>query len=1215
MGKKEEKLNPLTKSNIFSYLTFGYILEFIKRGWKYDLNESDLFALPKRCKSKRNGEIAMKQWQKNPSLWKLFLNKFAVFYFSLCLAHIIWTEARSILRPYGISKLISFFAEGQQSISETEAYYCASIVIFMKFFQFIFQSNIQIFELKLLLQIKTTLQSLLYDKMLKLSSTSILDTNSGNLITVMTKDISIVEGNLWVFKEFIIFIVQTTTVFYLLWKRIGNTAFIALGMFMIALPVQGFLCGLITKLRMKVGRNSDERLQLIQETLSAIRVIKMYTWETFFIGKITEARKKELAALLKMLFLHFLIVIIGILLSTIIFLVLILSYIWLGNQTNTELIFYVQSLFQEITMAMGIMIPVNMGRTAELVASLRRINKVFQCQDIPKIEKIYKEALIDMNNVTVEMKDTKILDDVSLKISKPGLHVITGVVGAGKSSVLKVIIGLHNLSEGYCKLGGTISFAAQEPWLFPSSIKNNILFGEKYDKGRYEEVLKICGLDYDLSFLKNGDETIIAEGGINLSKGQQARVNLARCVYKNSDIYLLDDPLTALDANVQDVIFTECIQKFLKDKICILISQNLKHINKADNIFTLSHGKLVEDPESLYQPQDIVETSKDAVDKNRKLSTTVTQPDDENRYANDNLYAEVNNSGKINIDVYKSYLKFGGGYLFFVSITIAYITREGLHFIGEKIKTKWIDLQANDGTTYLFLLGGPYNKEDCLKLYTIFVLLIPIITLITIYILLRFGRNASYSLHKTMINHILNAVMTFFDTNYLGNVVNRFSYDLNIVDEKLPILFFHLLRVAFICLGSIVLIATVNWIFLFPSAIFLVLVVIFRILYIKTARNLKRLEAATRSPLVGHINSTLEGLSTIRAFDAEKKLTDEFYRHQDLYSSAVFTTKLSHAGLGFYMGALSATFATIIIAKFLFFRDGTSAGNVGLALTNVIGLSDLILWGVNEWIEIETNMTSVERCIDYTKVKQECQTGNNPEDWPKEGGIIYKHVELKYGEDKEAVLKNINFAVKPRKNIGIVGRTGAGKSSIISTLFRLYEYGGHIEIDGVDIKTLSLSYLRKNIAIIPQDPILFSGTLRDNIDPYREHSDEKIWTVLNQLLLKNIQTLDADIPNFSAGQKQLICMARAALNDCKIIILDEITANMDTDNDSLIHSLVEKIFRDCTILTIAHRLNFILCCDMVIVMENGQIVEVDEPKVLLENKNSIFAKICDKASS
>ncbi|XP_057662641.1 probable multidrug resistance-associated protein lethal(2)03659 [Diorhabda carinulata] len=1215
MDKEKGKFNPLDRSNIFSYLTFGYILELIKKGWKHDLNESDLFGLPERCKSKRNGEIALKKWQENTSLLKLSLNKFAAFYILLSLAHIIWTEVRSVLRPYGISKLISFFDKNQRSISETEAYYCASIVIFMKFFQFIFQSNIQIFEVKFLLQIKTTLQSLLYDKMLKLSSTSVSDTNSGNLITVMTKDISIIEGNLWVVKDFVIFLVQTTTVFYLLWKKLGNAAFIAVGMFALALPVQGFLCALISKLRLKVGRNSDERLQITQETLSAIRVIKMYAWETFFIGKISEARKKELAALLKMVFINFLIVIIGIFLSSLVFLALILSYIWLGNETNTELIFYVQSLFHEITMAMGIMIPLNMGRTAELVASLNRINAVFGCQEISKIERIYKEALIDINNVTVEVKDKKVLDDVSLKISKPGLHVITGVVGAGKSSIFKVIIGLHHLSEGYCKLGGSISFAAQEPWLFPSTIKNNILFGEKYDKGRYEEILKICGLDYDLSFLKNGDETIIAEAGINLSKGQQARINLARCVYKKSDIYLLDDPLNALDANVQDVIFTECIQKFLKDKICILISQNPKHINQADDIFTLSHGKLVGDTETFYPSCDIVETLNDVVDKHRELSTIVTDQNEDSRYADENLYKEINNSGKISADVYKSYLKFGGGYLFFASIMIVFTMREGSHFVGEKIKTKWIDLQATNSTTYLLLLGGPYDKEDCLKLYTIVVLITSMFTLINLYILLRFCRNASYNVHKAMINRILTSVMTFFDTNYLGNVVNRFSYDLNIIDEKLPTLFLHLLRVAFFCLGSIVLIATVNWIFLFPSVIFIVLVVIFRILYIKTARNLKRLEAATRSPLVGHINSTLEGLSTIRAFDAEKMLTDEFYRHQDLYSSAVFTTKLSHAGLGFYMGTLSATFSTIIIAKFLFFPDDTSAGNVGLALTNVIGLSDLVLWGVNEWIEIETNMTSVERCIDYTKIKQEFQTGNHPEDWPKEGGIIYKHVELRYGDEKEAVLKNINFTVKPKTNIGIVGRTGAGKSSIISTLFRLYEHGGNIEIDGVDIKTLSLNYLRKNIAIIPQDPVLFGGTLRDNIDPYREHSDEKIWTILNQLLIKNIQSLDAEIPNFSAGQKQLICMARAALKNCKIIVLDEITANMDADNDDLIHFLVEKIFGDCTVLTIAHRLNFILGCDVVIVMENGRIVEVDEPKVLLENKNSVFAKICDKASS
>ncbi|XP_028137191.2 probable multidrug resistance-associated protein lethal(2)03659 [Diabrotica virgifera virgifera] len=1218
MEKPKEKFNPLSKVNIFSYLTFGYVLELIKKGWKHDLNESDLYGLPKKCKSKFNGERAVKQWNKNPSLFKLLLSKFGLAYLLFCLAHVTWVEIRSIVRPYGMSKLIAYFDKKQQTISETQAFYCASLVIFIKFFSVFYTANINVFELKYLLRLKTSLQSLLYEKLLKLSSNSILETSSGNLITVMTKDIYSIETNLWVFKEFVIFFVQTTTVFYLLYSRIGVTAFVAVGMFAVALPVQGFLCKLVTKLRLTVGKHSDERLQITQEALTAIRVIKMYTWERFFIGKISKERSKELSALLKMFFVHFLIVIIGIFLSGIVFLALILTYTALGYDTNTELIFYIDSLFGELTLAMGIMIPINMSRTAELIASLKRINKVFQCQEISKIEKIYKDALIDINNVSVEIKNQKVLDDVSLKISKPGLHVITGVVGSGKSSIFKVIIGLHNLSEGYCKLGGTISFAAQEPWLFPSSIKNNILFGEKYDKARYEEVLKICGLDYDLAFMQNGDETIVAEAGLNLSKGQQARVNLARCIYKDSDIYLLDDPLTALDANVQDVIFEQCILKFLKEKICILISQNPKHIENAENIFTLSHGKLVGDTNIIPAPTpDIGEEQKEPVQVSeaKKQSEAAKSSHEDDQYTNDDLFAEKNNTGKVGADVYKSYMRFGGGICFVVFIILLYTGSQVAHFTSEKLKAKWVDVQANDGSTMLPILGGPYKKQDLLLFTTFTTVFSSLYNLVTLYSLLRFCRNASYNVHKLMVSRITTAVMTFFDTNYLGNVVNRFSYDLNILDERLPMMFLHLFRAAFYCLGILVLIATVNWVFLFPSIIFISLVVTLRILYINTGRNLKRLEAATRSPLVGHINATLDGLSTIRAFDAEKRLTNEFYRHQDLYSSAVFTMRLSHTALIFYMGALSATFSTIIMAKFLFFPDDTSAGNVGLALTNIIRLSDMILWGINEWIEIETNMTSVERCLEYTKVKQEDDSGKTPKDWPTEGGVIYKQVELKYGDNKIPVLKNINFTIKPKHNIGIVGRTGAGKSSIISTLFRLYEYGGNIEIDGVDIKTISLSCLRKNIAIIPQDPILFSGTLRENIDPYKEHADDKIWSLLNQLSIENIQTLDSTVANFSAGQKQLICMARAALNNCRIIVLDEITANMDTENDNLIHSLVEKIFKNCTILTIAHRLNFILSCDMVIVMENGQIVEFDEPKTLLENEKSLFAKICDKASS
>nr|CAI5851678.1 unnamed protein product [Callosobruchus analis] len=372
-----------------------------------------------------------------------------------------------------------------------------------------------------------------------------------------------------------------------------------------------------------------------------------------------------------------------------------------------------------------------------------------------------------------------------------------------------------------------------------------------------------------------------------------------------------------------------------------------------------------------------------------------------------------------------------------------------------------------------------------------------------------------------------------------------------------------------------------------------------------------------RSPLVGHINSSLEGITTVRAFKAQGILKDEFDKHQDLYTSALFTLRVTMTAFGFFMDFVSTIFTILIISRFLFFEHGISAGNVGLVLNQVFLLTDHVQWAIRQWAQLENHMTSVERALEYTDIKQETNTGRGgePKNWPKDGAITYNNVSLYYENTKAPVVRNVTFQVKPKERIGIVGRTGAGKSSIISTLFRLYDCEGRIDIDRVNTKDVALKYLRSKIAIIPQDPILFSGTIRENIDPYKTYPDSRIWETISKVKIKDIiPNLDMMIQdngsNFSAGQKQLICLARAVIGKCKIVVLDEATANMDPFTDKMLHAVIEEVFSDCTILTIAHRLQYIMDCDKVIVMDNGELVECDNPKDLLQNQGSLFYKMC-----
>ncbi|KAG5877620.1 hypothetical protein JTB14_029398 [Gonioctena quinquepunctata] len=571
-----------------------------------------------------------------------------------------------------------------------------------------------------------------------------------------------------------------------------------------------------------------------------------------------------------------------------------------------------------------------------------------------------------------------------------------------------------------------------------------------------------------------------------------------------------------------------------------------------------------------------------------------------------------------------------------------FIIAQGTQSYSDKLLTKWVDQQQRvlDLEKNLTIIQGRRDdmgldkispdsfinsdfeeaqsrEQFTFKLWSAMILVSTVLSLIKTYTIFSFCKNACINIHKAMIKSIIQAVMFFFDTHMIGNVLNRFSQDLSNIDESLLFIFMDTLRLLFTIIGIVVLISIVNTYFLIFAVICLLIMVLLRQLYIPAGRSLKRLEAATRSPMVGHLNASLEGLTTIRAYKAQGKLIEEYDRHQDVFTSANYTSVACMEAFGFAMDLICSILVTLVVAIFLFNDTGSSAGDVGLALTQVFMLSRQIQWGVRTWAQLENLMTSVERLLEYTNIPSESQDGSKVENWPSKGAITYENVSLTYNKS-ETVLKNLCFKIEPQEKIGIVGRTGAGKSSIISSIFRLYDVDGKILIDDVGISTLSLKFLRKSLAIIPQDPVLFSGTIRTNLDPFEEFKDEALWQALEEVNVKTIiSSLDLEVSNggcnFSSGQKQLVCLARAILRKAKIVILDEATANMDHETDVLLHDTIKKCFGACTVLTIAHRLHSILECDKVMVMDRGRIIEFDKPRKLLENEEGTFYKMVIEA--
>ncbi|XP_056648204.1 ATP-binding cassette sub-family C member 4-like [Diorhabda sublineata] len=1259
------EINPRENANILSVLSFVYSGKIFAKGFKKDLEDDDLYQVIEKCRSQTcTDQLEDRYFSRDStqpgtkaSIFKVILKLYGFRYFGLGLIHMTWRLLISTLEPVAISNLVAYYKPGQTEMTIYDAIYYAGLMLGLKAFQFFYFQNYFIYLTELAIQIRISFCSLIYRKALRLSPKALENTSLGNIITIITKDIQQFEQSIWIFNDVWISIVQTIIICILVYLRTGIVSFVGISMLLTVMPIQAFISKIIKGLRLKIGKLTDERLQRMQETLSTIKTIKMYTWEQIFAKKIEEARVRELKTLLKAAYSKLSLAISSNLVARFSLYAVIMMYIWMYHDMEADDIYYIIKIFGALRVAMETDFAMGFTKLGELSASLNRIDNILKLEEIPEINDVPDDKpQVHLKSVSLNLHNRSILKNISFTL-EIGLNVLTGQLGCGKSCLLKTVLRDYIPDEGTIESTGRMSYASQDPWLFPSSIKQNILFGEAYDLKRYRQVIAACDLNYDFGILEKGDETILADRGMNLSKGQQARINLARAIYKESDIYLIDDALTALDTRVQENIFKNCIQGLLKNKCVLLVTHNPKHIKQADKLIVLKDGEIdfagsrYENSEQIIEKIEQVQLELRKVDETEvEISETTKLLDDKFEIRRKQVYHEEKKSGTVDFKLYRQYVKFGGYFLGAI-ILVTFIVEIFVDSASQKLLSTWLNQKSNlthmknnfpinlymQYSTNVSNLTNSYIEQHTtnissdsmnrmifeinsleitssytLNLYTGSMVIIAVMELLKQYFILKMGIEASINLHKNMVDKVVRATMTFFDTFFIGNVLNRFAQDLSVVDEHLPRTMAVFVG-TFLQLFSIAgLITSVNWKLIIPAIVIGLASILIRVVYIRTARSLKRLEAATRSPIVGHLNSTMEGLTTIRACKAQEILKNEFDKHQDLYTSAFYTSICVRGAFYFIMDLFSLIFVTSVIVRFLFADTDSLAGDVGLTLTQAGNLTMIITRGLMTWSDLENSMTSVERAMEYTKVESENESGLQITNWPRKGEIVYENVSLKYTNSHETILKSISFVVKPGNRIAIVGRTGAGKSSIISTLYRLYPCEGRILIDGLDLKTLCLKFLRQHISIIPQDPIMFSGTIRSNVDPLNEYTDEEIWRTLCEVKLDGIIfSLEANVAdvNLSTGQRQLICLARAVIRQNKILVLDEATANMDPETERIVEQIINKHFSACTLLIIAHRLDAILDCDKVLVLERGNVVEFAEPKSLLENKHSMFAEM------
>ncbi|ORX39512.1 hypothetical protein BCR36DRAFT_416970 [Piromyces finnis] len=828
------------------------------------------------------------------------------------------------------------------------------------------------------------------------------------------------------------------------------------------------------------------------------------------------------------------------------------------------------------------------------------------------------------------------LQDINLCIKKGSLTAIVGGVGSGKSSLINAIIGEMKQESGRVIIGGSYSYCSQKAWIRNANIRDNIILGKPFDKTRYDAAVKCCALRKDFRILSNGDMTELVEGGANLSGGQKQRINLARAVYDNSDIVFMDDPLSAVDAHVSRFLFDKCINGALAKKTRILVTHQLHLLSKVDYIVVMKNGRIEEqgqykellikngelarllkvsgDNESEtkenYEESLDISTISDSditkceFDSSESIASSISEEDNK-KPVQGIISQEERPTGSIKTKVYNNYIKASGGYI----VCIFILLLVGLTQIIKLGSDTWLVYWTED------TLGMKTN--DYILIYLFWNLGQTIVIFIYYVVMANVGIKASKRVHNNAIDRVLKAPIFFFDSNPLGRIINRFSMDQDSLDNNL----FPTLQVFLTGFGSTF---STLALMLYASPILGVAVVplliiyyFIQLLYRHTNRELKRLDALKRSPIYNHLSETINGLSTIRSYHEQEHLIkhnqyliNENNRPTHLILTAERWMKVRLELIGSFLVLLNGCAGMLL-------KDSLSISLLGLSLSYAIQLTSNLNTSVRNLCKTEVYMNSAERLLHYAEeIKIEKQDGKDaPLGWPTHGKVEIKNLTMSYAPFLPPTIRNVSLNINSHEKIGIVGRTGAGKSSIIMNLFRMVEpeLGSFVAIDDISILDMKLSNLRKNISIIPQEPVLFSGTIRFNMDPLNEHTDNEIWNALEnsgvkELVMNMENKLEAEVlchgENFSVGQRQLLCLARAMIRNSHVIILDEATASCDIETDSIIQKALRNHFNESTIITVAHRLNTIIDYDRILVLDKGELIEYDSPKNLLFKYNS-----------
>uniref|UniRef100_A0A8C7FHZ2 Multidrug resistance-associated protein 4 n=1 Tax=Oncorhynchus kisutch TaxID=8019 RepID=A0A8C7FHZ2_ONCKI len=1186
-------------------------------GNKRRLEEDDMYQVLPDDASQGLGEELQRHWDKEvrmaakelrmPKLTKAIVRCYGKPYAVLGIFSFA-VEVVKVIQPVFLGKLIQYFEKYDPNNMDAlyEAFGYAAGVSLSTVALTVLQSLYFYHVLRTGMKIRVAMCHMIYKKALCLSSAAMGRTTTGQIVNLLSNDVNRFDEVTTNLHYLWIAPLQAVVVIILLWYEIGPSCLAGVAVLLFLMPLQTMFGKLFGSLRSKTAVLTDSRIRTMNEVVSGIRIIKMYAWEKPFSALVNEVRRKEISKIMSSSVLRGLNMASFFAASKIIVFITFAVYVLLGNTISASRVFVAVSLYGAIKLTVTLFFPLAIEKVFETIISIRRIKVLYRSSGT----KWLKDASVEIKDLICywdKCLDAPSLQNLSLTVKSEQLVVVIGPVGAGKSSLLSAILGELPHDKGVLRVKGQLTYASQQPWVFPGTIRSNILFGKELHPQKYEKVLRACALKRDMELLPDGDLTLIGDRGATLSGGQKARVNLARAVYQDADIYLLDDPLSCIFLTfiLLDLGTYSELQHSGVDFTSLLKRDEEEEPQTNNNHSVVKHAF---SQNSISSHTSSMHSVKDGADQLPELVQTVAE--------------ESRSEGNIGASLYFKYLNAGASILVMLGTVLLSLIAEVAYVLQDWWLAYWAGEQEklNINSTMIVQNGLNITQELDLHFYMGIYAGLTLASVIFGFArsLLMFNVlvKAAQSLHNRMFISLLRTPVRFFDINPIGRILNRFSKDIGQLDSMLPITFVDFSQLILQNIGVVAVAAAVMPWILIPVVPLLIIFLFLRRYFLQTSRDVKRLESTTRSPVFSHLSSSLQGLWTIRAFRAEERFQNTFDTYQDLHTESWFLFLVTSRWFALRLDGICAAFVTVTAFGCLFLRDGLEAGAVGLVLSYAVTLLGNFQWTIRQSAEMENMMTSVERVVEYTELESEApwETQKHPPpEWPSQGLITFDRVSFSYSSDGPVVLKDMKAMFRPKEKVGIVGRTGAGKSSLVSALFRLAEPEGRIYIDGVLTSEIGLHDLRQKMSIIPQDPVLFTGTMRKNLDPFHQYTDEDLWNALQEVQLKSVveelpnkmETVLAESgSNFSVGQRQLVCLARAVLRKNRIIIIDEATANVDPRTDELIQKTIRDKFRECTVLTIAHRLNTIIDSDRILVLGAGMIQEFDEPYVLLQNQES-----------